>query len=288
MARAIWTGSISFGLVNIPVRLYSATEQKDVHFHQFEEGTGKRVKNKRVAEGTDREVDYDDIVKGYEVEDGKFVMVTPEELESVEPGATRTIDIEDFVELAAIDPMYFEKTYYLGPEEGAGAQKAYGLLREAMSDAGLAAVAKFVMRSKQYLATLRTLDDLIVLETMYFPDEIRDPKGVENVPKKVELSARERKAARQLVDSLTREWEPDRYQDTYRERVLDLIERKAKGEDVVVEQPEREEADVVDLMAALEASLNARKPAKKPAAKKPAKKRAAKKTSKKTAKRKAS
>lgn len=256
MPRAIWSGSISFGLVNVPVRLHSATQPKDVHFNQFQRGTGERIRQKRVAEDSGKEVDYDDIVKGYEIAKGRYVMVEAEELESVDPEASRTIDIEDFIDFTEIDPIHFEKTYFLEPEDTQGAKRAYALLREAMAASGRVAVGRFVMRSKQYLATIRPVDDVLFLETMFFPDEVRDPKDLDNVPGKIELSDRERKVAKQLVESLTNDWDPDRYHDTYREAVLDLIKRKDKGEDVVVEKPKQEAAPVTDLLAALEASIN--------------------------------
>jgi DNA end-binding protein Ku len=259
MPRSIWNGAISFGLVNVPVQLFSAQEQKDVHFHQFEEGTGERIKYKRVAEESGKEVDYGDIVKGYEVDKGRFVMVTPEELESVEPGKSRTIDIEDFIDLEEVDPVYFENTYYVAPKEGAGADRAYALLREAMRKSRKVAIGRFVMRTKQYLAAIRARGDVLVLETMYFPDEVRDPKDVPHVPGKAKLSDKELKIADQLVRSLTTDWEPEKYHDTYRERVLELIKRKAEGEEIVVEKRKPEATDVVDLMAALEASLEAAK-----------------------------
>ncbi|HVM08668.1 MAG TPA: Ku protein [Acidimicrobiales bacterium] len=256
MPRAIWSGSISFGLVNVPVRLHSATQQKDVRFHQFERETGERIRQKRVAEDSGHEVDYDDIVKGYEISKGRFVMVTPEELESVEPGQSRTIDIEDFIEFTEVDPVHYEKTYYLEPEDSQGAKRAYALLREAMASSGRVAIGRFVMRSKQYLAAIRPVDKVLFLETMFFPDEVRDPNALDNVPGKIELSDREKKVAKQLVESLTSEWDPDRYQDTYREAVLDLVKRKDEGEDVVVEKPKEAAAPVTDLLAALEASIN--------------------------------
>ena len=293
MPRSIWNGAISFGLVNVPVQLHSAVEDKDIHFNQFQKDTGKRIHNKRVAEGSDNEVAYGDIVKGYEVADGRFVIVTPEELESVEPGRSHTIDIEDFVDLAEIDPIYFEKTYYVSPQESAGADKAYALLRAAMERSGKIAVGRFVMRTKQYLVALRAVDDLLLLETMYFPDEIRDRKGL-GVKGKAGLSDKELKIADQLVRSLASDFDPSKYRDTYRERVLELIKRKAKGEEIVVEKAKEEEADVVDLMAALEASLAAAKGERPKSAKKatktakPAAKKAAKRTSKRAAKRKAS
>ena len=295
MARAIWSGTISFGLVNVPVKLYSATESKDIAFHQFQEGTGERIRNKRVAEDSGEEVEYSDIVKGYEVSKGKFVIVTPEELESVDPEQNRTIDIEDFVDLDEIDPIYFEKTYYLGPSDKP-AEKPYELLRAAMQETNKVALARFVMRTKQYLVAVRAKDDLLVLETMFFPDEIRNPtEEIEQLPVKAKLTPREREVATKLIDSLSTTFDPDRYHDTYREAVLELIKRKAKGEEIVVDTPKEQEAEVVDLMAALEASLAATKGKKAPARKKsaPKKKKSAPKkktaaTKKKTAAKKAS
>ncbi len=259
MARAIWSGSISFGLVNVPVKLFSATEQKDVSFHQFQAGTGQRIRYRRVAEESGEEVDYGDIVKGYEVEKGRHVLVTPEELESVEPGRTRTIEIEDFVDLAEIDPIYYEKSYYLAPAEGAGAEKPYALLVRSMDEAGKVAVGRFVLRTKQYLAAIRPAGGVLVLETMFFADEVRDPsEDIDGVPVDgVELTERERAIAGQLIESLASPWQPERYADTYRERVLELIQRKAEGEDVVTEPAAADEGEVVDLMAALEASVAA-------------------------------
>jgi Ku protein len=179
MPRSIWNGAISFGLVNVPVQLFSAVQQKDIHFHEFQEGTGTRIRHKRVSEKTGREVEYDKIEKGYETSRGKYVMLTAEELASVEPGKSRTIDIEDFVELAEIDPIYFEKPYFVVPQKGA--EKPYALLRAAMERSERVAIARFVMRTKQYLAALRVADNVIVLETLYFDDEIRDTNEL-NVP----------------------------------------------------------------------------------------------------------
>src|SRR3954452_6268736 len=174
MPRAIWTGAVSFGLVNVPVGLYSATEDHDVHFHQFEKGTTARVRNQRVNERTGEEVAYKDVVKGAELDDGGYVMLTQEELESVEPGRSRTIDISDFVDAAEIDPIYFQRSYYLAPTDD-GAKKAYALLVKAMDKAERVGVATFVMRGKQYLAAIRPHDGVLVLETMHFADEVRDP-----------------------------------------------------------------------------------------------------------------
>jgi DNA end-binding protein Ku len=258
MARAMWSGSISFGLVTIPVKLYSATSSHSIDFNQFEKDTGERIRYRRVAEDSGHEVDYGDIVKGHEVDDGRYVIVTPEELESVEPTKSRTIDIEDFVDLAEIDPIYWNNTYYLGPAGDVGAEKPYALLLEAMKQAGKVAIARFVMRDKQYLATIRPVGDLLGLSTMYFADEVRGAGDVPNAPVDVDLGDRELAMAEQLVESLSAAWEPGKYEDTYRERVLDLIKQKAEGKDVVVE--EREEApEVADLMEALRASVEASK-----------------------------
>jgi DNA end-binding protein Ku len=256
MARAIWKGAISFGLVNVPVQLYGATESKQVHFNQFQEKTGKRVHNKRVAEGSGREVAYDDIVKGYELDSGKYVMVTPDELESVEPGRTHTIDIEDFIDIEEIDPIYFDRTYYMVPTKDSGASRAYALLHQAMEDAGRVAIARFVLRTKQHLVAIRPYGRVMALATLWFADEVRDPADqVGDLPRHVKAGDKELKIAKQLIDSLTTSWDPKRYKDTYRSKVLDLIKRKGKGEEIEVEA-EPEEAKVLDLMAALEASLN--------------------------------
>jgi DNA end-binding protein Ku len=262
MARAIWTGTISFGLVTVPVRLYSATESQTVSFSQFQKGTGERIRYKRLAEGTGEEVDYADIVKGAEIDDGRYVIVTPEELEAIEPGRSRTIEIEDFVNLDQIDPISWDKTYYLGPAEDAGAEKPYGLLLRAMQSTRKVGIARFVMRGKQYLATIRPIGEILGLETMWFADEIRGADDIENLPVDVNVSDRQLGIAEQLIDSLATDWDPARYTDTYRERVLALIERKARGEDVVVEEPEQA-PEVTDLMEALRASVEASKQRRK-------------------------
>lgn len=257
MARAIWTGAISFGLVNVPVRLYSAIEQKDVRFHEFDEKSGKRIRHKRVVEGSNREVDYDHVAKGYEVSKGKYVVLEREELEAADPEKTRSIEIEDFVDLTEIDPIFFEKTYYLGPENDKGAKRAYALLEQALEDAEKVGIAHFVMRSKEYLAAIRARDGFLLLETMYFPDEIRDPKKtVPGLPVSVKVESKDLSLAKRLIDGLGTDWKPDKYRDTYRDRVLRLIKKKQKGEEIVVEAPEEEET-TEDLMEALRASVEA-------------------------------
>ena len=218
----------------------------------------------RVTDQSGKEVEYGSIVKGYELEDGSHVLITPEELEAVEPGRSRTIDIEDFIDLDDVDPMYFDKTYHLAPADESAA-KPYALLREAMKESNRVAIARFVMRAKQSLAAVRvaTLDDdagdVLVLHTMHFGDEVRSPADIRELQvldDDIEITDRERAAAKSLVESLTSDWDPDQYTDTYRERVLDLIARKADGERIVTEKAEEPTASVTDLMAVLEASVN--------------------------------
>lgn len=256
MARAMWSGSLSFGLVNVPVGLYSATEDKTVHFHQLQKGTASRVRNKRVNEDTGEEVAYEDVVKGYDLGDGQYVIVSPEELESVEPGPSKTIDIVDFVDQDEIDPLYYQRTYYLGPTNKAAA-KPYALLARAMSDANRVAIATFVMRAKQYLAAVRAVGNVLVLETMFFADEVRDPtETVPDLPAAAEAGGRELDMALSLLESMTAPWDPSNYEDTYRDRVMSLIEAKQQGEEVTA-QAQPASAKVVDLVEALERSLRA-------------------------------
>jgi DNA end-binding protein Ku len=286
MARAIWSGTISFGLVNVPVKLYSAVHAKDLQFHQFDP-KGNRIQYKRVSEKTGREVDYSDIVKGYEVKKGQYVMVDPDELQSYRPESTKTIDISDFVDLDEIDPIYYENTYYLAPD-GNGAEKPYRLLLEAMERKGNAAIGKVVIRTKQYLAAIRPLDGVLALSTMRFADEVVPTSEVKNGSsgKAAAPSSREVTMASQIIDSLSAEWDPSRYHDTYREEVLKLLKKKAEGKEIVVDEPEEEQGQVLDLMAALEASLaDAKKGggsrSRTGGAKKPSRaKKSAKKTSK--------
>lgn len=275
--RAIWSGSISFGLVNVPVKLYSAIKQKDIHFNQLEEKTGAHIKYKRVSEKTGREVDYEKIVKGYEISKGKYVMITPEELEAVAPRASRTVDIEDFVELDDIDPIYYEKTYYLAPD-GEGAARAYALLLKGMEKTSKIAIGRFVMRTKEYLCAIRPFDGVLALETMLFPDEVVDKADVPDMPeRRASVSDKELKIATSLIESLATPFKPSAYKDAYREQVLEMIERKAKGEEIVTpDEGVEEKAEVVDLLAALEASVEKAKKGKS--------KRAAPKTRKQTRK----
>jgi DNA end-binding protein Ku len=256
VARAIWSGSLSFGLVNVPVAIYSATQDHEVRFHQFQRGTSSRIKNKRVNEKTGKEVDYEDIVKGAEVGDGEYVMLTPEELESVEPGRSRTIDITDFVDAAEIDPVYFQKSYYLAPKDET-ADKAYSLLARALEKAERIGIATFVMRNKQYLAAVRPHDGMLLLETMFFADEVRDPgKEVDRLPADARVQSKDVTMAVKLIESMTSKWDPKNYEDTYTDRVEQLIEAKRKNEEVVTEEEQASAGKVLDLMEALRASLD--------------------------------
>ncbi|HEY2813128.1 MAG TPA: Ku protein [Acidimicrobiales bacterium] len=256
MPRAIWSGSISFGLVNVPIRLYAAVRRKDVHFHQLDEKTGARIRNRRVSDTSGREVPNERIVKGYEVDKGSYVPVTDDELEAVEPERTHSIDVEDFVALEDVDPLQYVNTYWAVPD-GKGVSKAYALLREAMEQTERVAIARFVLRTKEHLVMLRPVDNALALHTMLYPDEIVAASGIDGLPVRAKVDPRELKMATRLIDSLTVEWDPKRYKDTYREKLLDVIKRKAEGEEIVTEPAEAKSADVVDLMAALEASIDA-------------------------------
>ncbi|MFL5860780.1 MAG: Ku protein [Solirubrobacteraceae bacterium] len=255
MARAIWSGAISFGLVNVPVKLYSATSPKTVRFHQLSRETGSRIRQKRVDPSTGDEVAYDDIVKGYELTPDRYVVIEPEELEALDIKATKTIDIEEFVDLADIDPIYYDHSYYLAPATGGA--KAYRLLQEAMREAGKVAIGKIVIRSRQQLCALRPAGEVMALSTMLFGDEVLSPDRLDELDALEEAGAtpRELTMAQQLIDSLSAEFDPEKFKDEYRERVLDLIERKAAGEEIAVQPDAEETAPAPDLMAALEASL---------------------------------
>ena len=255
MPRSIWTGAISFGLVNVPVKLYSAVSKKTVRFHQLHEADGVRIQQKRVCPADGEEVAYDQIVKGYEITPDQYVVVTPEELEAIEPRKTKTIDIEDFVDLEDIDPIFYDHPYYLLP--GTGAAKPYKLLVTAMHDSGKVAIARVVIRQKEQLVAIRPTGDILTMETMNFADEVIPHDRFDEAPDAdVDTNQREVDMARQLIESLSAEFDPTKYTDTYRERVLELIEQKAEGKEIAV-QPAEEPQEVPDLMAALEASVNA-------------------------------
>jgi len=257
MARTIWTGALSFGLVNVPVGLYSATEDKSVRFNQFQAGTPDRVRNKRVNERTGEDVAYSDIVKGYDLGMGEYVIVTPEEIASVAPGKSRTIDVVAFVDLADIDPVYFERPYFLAPH-GTGGERAYALLLEAMTTMNKVAIATFVMRDREYLAAVRPYHGALVLETLLRADEVRDPaEEIDTLPVEATFDQRELDMAALLIDSMQARWQPEDYVDTYRGRLMDLIEQKRQGRAVVVEAEREVAAPVVDLLEALQASVSA-------------------------------
>jgi DNA end-binding protein Ku len=253
----MWSGAISFGLVNVPVKLYSAVSRKTVRFNQLNSETGNRIQQKRVDPETGEEVGYDQIVKGYELTKDRYVVITPDELDALDPEKTRTVDIEDFVDLDEIDPVYYDHPYYLVPDKGA--TKAYGLLLGAMKQANKVAIARVVLRSKEQLVAIRPAGDVLMMETMLFHDEVVPAHDIEDLPESKELKAtdRELKMAQQLIDSLSSEFDPSSYHDEYREKVLELIERKASGEEIAVQPEAPEPAKVPDLMAALEASLAA-------------------------------
>lgn len=258
MPRAIWSGSISFGLVNIPVKLYSAVSKKTVQFNQLDARTQSRVKQKRVSSETGEEVPWEQIVKGYELGSGTYVVITDEELAALDPKALKTIDIDEFVDLADIDPIFYDNAYYLAPDK---APKPYALLANAMEEEGKVGIAHFVLRTKQYLAAVRPKDGRLLLSTMVYADEINDPSSIPELDevRDIELSEKELAMARQLIETLAADFEPEKFHDTYREAVLGLIEQKAEGEEIVTPAASIEPERVVDLMAALEASVAAAK-----------------------------
>jgi DNA end-binding protein Ku len=290
MPRAIWTGAISFGLVTVPVKLYSAVDRKSVRFHQLSGKTGVRVAQKRVDPQTDEEVPYQDIVKGYEIAPDRYVRIEPAELDSLEPKKTKTIEIEEFVELSQIDPIYYDHPYYLAP--GTGGTKPYRLLLEAMEETGRVAIARVVIRSKEQLVAVRPMGIALGMATMLFPDEVLPPDRLDEVVEaaNTKTTKRELDIAKQLIESLAADFEPDKFRDTYRDEVLALIERKAEGKEIAVQPPAEEvRAPAPDLMSALKASLDAVRAAgdgdggakpkpKKPAARKAAAKKAPAKT----------
>ena len=254
MPRAIWSGSISFGLVNVPVKAFSAVHDHAVHFHQLQKRTGARIRYDKVSAKTGRHVDDDDIERGFEIAKGNYVVIDPDELDALKPLSTRSIDVSDFVELEAVDPIYYEHTYWLAPD-GETAARSYRLLLLAMADAGRVGIGSVVMRNKQYLAAIRPLDGVLAMSTMRFADEVVPHQNIPGIPNaRTKPAPKELKLAAQIIESLAADWKPEAYHDTYTDELEDLIRRKAKGDDVTVE-PAPPEADVVDLMAALEASV---------------------------------
>lgn len=255
MARSIWSGSISFGLVNIPVKVVTAQRDKSVRFHLLHKKDGVRVKQQRICPKDGKEVPWDDVAKGYEVSRDQYVMITKEELEGLAPEKSRLIDIQDFVQQEEIDPAYFESPYYLVPDKNAA--KPYALLLSAMTQADRVAIARMVMREKEYLVALRPKDKILTLETMRFADELVSPESaMEDVDLPVrKVDKREVELAKKLIDALTTPWDPEKYEDEYRQRVLDMVERKAEGKEIIVQPSAPSTKPAGDLLAALKASV---------------------------------
>jgi DNA end-binding protein Ku len=261
MPRPIWSGAISFGLVSIPVKLYNAVNRKSVSFNQLDSRDNERIRYRKVNAETGDEVPDELIVKGYEINKGRYVVVDPDELEQFLPTVNRSIDLDEFVDLTDIDPLYYDSPYYLAPDK---VVKPYALLARAMAEAGKVGVGRFVMRNKEYVAAVRPVDGRLVLSTVVHADEVVDPNSIEELRgiDEVEISDKELQMAEQLVESLAGEFQLDRYPDTYRQQVLDLIEKRAAGEEIEVPDRPATAPQVVDLMAALEASVKAAKSAR--------------------------
>ncbi|MGV9883876.1 non-homologous end joining protein Ku [Streptomyces sp. NPDC003006] len=256
MARAIWSGVLTFGLVTVPVGLFTATEDHTVHFHQLERGTGDRIRYKRINERTGKEVDSGDIVKGYDLGEGEYVVVEPEELDAIAPGKSKVVDMAGFVDLDDIEPVYFDRTYYVGPR-GKEYVKVYELLRAALERSNKAGIATFTMRGKQYLTALRAQENVLVMHTMRWADEVRDPvRELDVLPgRRPKVADRELKTAQQLIEALSVDWNPEDYRDTFEERVKELVEAKREGKEVVSEAGPPEATNVIDLMSALKKSV---------------------------------
>jgi DNA end-binding protein Ku len=275
MARPVWSGTISFGLVAIPVKLFHAVRRQSVSFNQLDERNMARIRYRKVNAETGEEVGDDHIVKGYEISKGRYVIVDPDELEPFMPVATKSVDLEEFVDLADIDPVFFDTAYHLAPD---GPPKPYVLLARAMEASGKVAIGRFVMRNKQYTAAIRAEDGRLVMSTLAYADEVIDPADIEELQglDSVEVNDKEVAMAEALVESLAADFEPEKYRDEYREEVMALIQMKADGEKFEVPEVAAEKPKVVDIMAALEASVAAAKEAR---TRHPAKKAAAKKKS---------
>ena len=259
MARAVWSGSISFGLVNVAVKAYTAVRDHEVRFHQIDKKSGARVRYEKVSEKTHRKLDGDDIEMGYELRKGRYVKFTKAELADLRPRSTRSVDVSDFVPLEDIDPIYYERTYWLAPD-GPGAAQAYGLLCAAMEDRQRVGIGSVVMRNKQYLAAIRPLEGFLAMSTLRFADEVIARSEIDALPsRRPRADAKELRLATQIVDALEADWKPTKYHDTYTEELRELIERRAKGETVTIDEAPAEKAEVLDLMAALSASVAAAK-----------------------------
>ena len=262
MARAIWTGTISFGLISIPIKLYTAVRHQAISFNQLDDRNMGRIRYQKVSEETGEEVPSDQIMKGFEISKGRYVLVDPDELAPFVPLNTKSVELQEFVDLDAIDPVFFETTYYVAPHLS---PKPYALLARALESTGKVAIARFVMRGRQYTAALRAVEGRLQMSTLAYTDEVvpvEEVEGLEGLDR-VEVADREVRMAEMLVESLTASFEPEKYQDDYRVQVLDLINRKAAGEEFELPAPESEKPQVVDLMAALEASVQAAKESRK-------------------------
>lgn len=279
MARSIWSGSISFGLLNVPVKLYSAVARRGIALNEIRESDNSRVKHRKFAEGTDEEVSKEEIVKGYKIAEGRYVVLSNEEMEALRPEKSKSIDVQDFVEIEEIDPKYFNSPYYLGP--AAGAEKAYSLLAAALESSGKAAIARFVFRNKEQLGAIRADDGVLTLTTMRFADEVVPASDLEDAfpESKGKVAKKEQQMAEALIESLTSKFDPDSYRDEYREELLALIERKAEGKEIVAPEAEAPQATKTpDLMAALEESIAAVKEKRGGKAAQPAPKKASAKS----------
>ena len=280
--RGVWTGSISFGLVSVGVKALTAVHDHDVHFHQIERETGARIGNQKVSKETGEPVDTDDIEMGYEVTKGRYVAFDPSEIEELRPESTRTVDVTDFVDLSEIDPVYFERTYWLAPTDE-GAEHAYRLLAAAMDRSQKVGIGTVVMRNKQYLAAIRPVDGALAMSTMHFADEVEDITDVEEIPTGgAAPSEKELALADQVIEALAADWDPTRYEDTFTEELKELIEARDRGDEVTTEpegEEESEGAEVIDLMAALQASVDEARAGRSSAKKTGAKKTGAKKSS---------
>ena len=250
--HTMWKGSISFGLVNIPVKMFAATEDKDIRFRNIHKECHTPIKYEQVCPHCNKKIGPDDIVRGYEYEPGRFVIIEDSDLDAIRPDITKAVEIIDFVLLKDIDPIYFAKSYYLSPQDTGS--KAYNLLREAMNKTGRIAVARIVIRDKESLAVVRVYKNLLVLETIYYPDEVRDVQQVPGLTENVKIVEAELNMATQLIDQLTHEFEPEKYKNEYREKLMEVISKKAEGDEIVT-RPEVQRTNVVDLMQALQASL---------------------------------
>ena len=256
MARPVWSGTISFGLVNVPVKAYTAVRDHDVHFHQLDKKSGARIRYEKVSAKSGREVDPDDIEMGFEISEGRHVTFDKKELEALRPKSTKAIEVTDFVSLVDVDPIYYERTYWLAPD-GDAASRAYQLLRAAMEETERVAIGTVAMRNKEYLTAIRPLDGVLAMSTMRFADEVVPRKDIDELPaRKTKPAAKEMQMAKQLINSLAGDWDPKQYQDTYVEELKARIKAKDKGKDVVEEEPDtKKTADIIDLTEALERSL---------------------------------